>query len=122
MKPYSEDLREKIVAAYDRGEGTVDEIAAQFSVNRSTVQRYRDLARSTGSVAPKPHGGGPARSMTPQASELLLRLLAERNDRTDREYAEALKQKTGLRVSRRTINREWQRLRITRKKKRPARL
>ena len=121
MGPYSNDLRERIVAAYDRGEGTVREIAAQFAVDPSTVQRYRTLARRTGSVAPKPHAGGPERILRGAALRVLQRLRAEKNDRIDREYADALLRETGLRVSRRTVCQRWARLRITRKKKRPAR-
>jgi transposase len=44
-------------------------------------------------------------------------LVAAKNDRTDAEYAQSLAQRTGRHASRRTINRTWQRLGFTRKKK-----
>jgi hypothetical protein len=47
----------------------------------------------------------------------LLALQRARNDRTDAEYAHLFAGRMGLRVSRRTINRAWRRLGITRKKK-----
>ena len=37
MRAYSTDLREKIVLAYEGGEGTFDEIAETFGVARCTV-------------------------------------------------------------------------------------
>jgi len=39
MRAYSTDLREKIVLAYEGGEGTFDEIAETFGVARCTVGR-----------------------------------------------------------------------------------
>ena len=32
MKPYSNDLRQKVIRAYNRGEGTLRTLAARFSV------------------------------------------------------------------------------------------
>lgn len=117
MHSYSYDLRARIVAAYERGEGSVRALAEQFEVDPSTVQRYRRLCRSTGDVAPRPHGGGVERALSPRDLRALEALRAAHNDRTDAEYAEALAQRTGACVSARTINRTWGRLGITRKKK-----
>src|ERR1044071_6635214 len=62
MRAYSTDLREKLVLAYENGEGTLDEIANTFAVGRCTVARMLRLYRDGESLAPKPHGGGyPAR-------------------------------------------------------------
>lgn len=117
MSRYSLDLRQKIVDAYDRGEGSVRELAERFNVAPNTVQNYLTRRRQTGSVAPSPHGGGPPRSLGRRHERALLRLLREQNDRTDAEYARRLAQRTGLHVSARTINRAWRRLGVTRKKK-----
>lgn len=121
MRPYSLDLRARIVAAYARGEGTVRELAAQFGVDPSTVPRYRMRLRTAGTVAPRPHGGGVPRRLGGRALHVLTGLLRERNDRTDAEYAALLAARAAVDVSARTINRTWARLRITRKTKRPAR-
>jgi len=117
MKAYSLDLRQLLVAAYDRGEGSVRDLAAAFGVGKNTVQRYLSRRRATGSVAPAPHGGGPRRVLG-RADERALRALRRaQNDRTDAEYAALLAARTGRRVSRRTICRTWARLGITRKAK-----
>jgi transposase len=117
MKPYSLDLRELIVAAYDRGEGSVRDLAEVFGVGRNTVQRYLTRRRLLGSVAPAPHGGGPRRALRGTDERALRALVRECNDRTDAEYATLLEARTRRHVSRRTINRTWQRLGYTRKAK-----
>jgi transposase len=117
MKPYSLDLRQKIVEAYDRGEGSVRELAERFMVSPNTVQNYLTRRRRTGELAPSPHGGGPPRLLKRKHERVLLALRRAHNDRTDAEYAKLFSRRTGMLVSRRTINRAWHRLGITRKKK-----
>ena len=117
MRPYSIDLREKIIQAYDRGDGSLRQIAREFGVAKSTLQSYLSRRRDTGSVAPAPHGGGRARLLGPLHLAVLLALREFENDRTDAEYAAWLERMTGQHVSRRTLNKTWQRLGITRKKK-----
>lgn len=117
MKSYSLDLRQKIVDAYERGEGSVRDLAERFDVVPNTVQNYLTRHRRTGSLAPSPHGGGPPRLLKRVHERALLALLREQNDRTDAEYARRLAQRTGVAASRCTVNRAWRRLGVTRKKK-----
>jgi transposase len=58
MKTYSLDLRTRVVEAVDRHVGSQGEVAALFGVSRSFVKKLLRQRRETGSVAPKPHGGG----------------------------------------------------------------
>jgi transposase len=53
------DLRERVVAACDQGVGTRAQIAARFSVSVSWI-RDPLRRRETGSIAPRPRGGGRA--------------------------------------------------------------
>jgi transposase len=117
MQPYSLDLRWRIVEAYERGEGSVRDLAERFAVSPTTVESYLRRRHATGDVAPAPHRGGPARVLRRADERALRALVAEKNDRTDAEYAAQLAARTGRRVSRRTINRAWRRLGYTRKKK-----
>ena len=55
---YTIELRRRIVRAYAQGQGSVRELAKRFAVAPNTVQNYRNLLRDTGSLAPRPHGGG----------------------------------------------------------------
>jgi transposase len=54
--PYSQDLRKRVLAAYDRGVPTKD-IAAFFQVSPAWARRLRQRRRETGEVAPRPMGG-----------------------------------------------------------------
>ncbi len=58
MRAYTTDLRERIVLAYERGEGTLDEVADIFEVGRRTVTRLLRKYRAGEGLPPRPHGGG----------------------------------------------------------------
>jgi transposase len=58
MKTYSLDLRTRIVEAVDRRVGSQGEVASLFGVSRTFVKKLLRQRQDTGSVAPKPHGGG----------------------------------------------------------------
>ena len=60
MQPLSNDLRERIIAAVDDREGSRRQIAVRFCVDVSTITRLLQLRRQTGSLEPRPHGGGQA--------------------------------------------------------------
>src|SRR5664280_1974892 len=55
-KPYSEDLRARVVAAIEAG-ATRPEVADQYSVSLSSVGRFVRLDRETGSVSAAKFGG-----------------------------------------------------------------
>src|SRR5208337_3549125 len=59
MRPYSMDLRERVAAAIDAGEGSQRQVAKRFRVSVSFVTRLVQRRRDAGTLAPKPHGGGP---------------------------------------------------------------
>jgi transposase len=60
MKPYSKDLRLRILAAVDRGMSR-KEVARTFGVSEPTIRRYLGLRRQSGGVDPRPPSGPPAR-------------------------------------------------------------
>jgi transposase len=116
MKPYSRDLRQRVVDAYEALEGSVREVAQRFKVDPKTVQNYLNLKRKTGSVAPRPHRGGPQPKLDEGGVQQVRTVVEEKNDRTHAEIAEELKTRIGVKVSRATVWRALERLRITRKK------
>ena len=71
MKSYSEDLRQKIVVAVERGMSK-SEAARLFDVSLSSVKRYIRMASSGGSLAPKKRPG-----RTPKVDERTEKLLNE---------------------------------------------
>ena len=60
MNAYSIDLRERVAAACDSGDATREQIAARFAVSVAWIRKLMRQRRETGSIAPKPRGGGRA--------------------------------------------------------------
>lgn len=56
VRPYSLDLRERVVAAVDGGQ-SCRAVAETFGVSASSVVKWSQRFRSTGSAAAKPMGG-----------------------------------------------------------------
>jgi len=52
-KPYSLDLRERVIAAYETGAYTQEEVAKQFKIGVKTVYDWLRLKERTGSLKPK---------------------------------------------------------------------
>ena len=113
MRPLSNDLRERIVAAVDRREGSRREIARRFAVDVSTITRLLQLRRRTGSIDPRPHGGGQPPTLGRAGSERLHRLVRERPDATLQQLQQELGARGGIRI----VWRAPKELGITRKKK-----
>lgn len=63
-RPYSNDLRERVVCAVDGGE-TCRTVAARFGVAVSSVVKWSKRQRETGSVAPAKMGGYRRRVLEP---------------------------------------------------------
>jgi transposase len=114
MKAYSMDLRERVVAACDRREGTREEIARRFAVSVAWVYNLLRRRRQTGSFAPKPHGGGQQPAFDRAGSERLRQAVADRPDAT----LEELRQAVGVACGNSAVHRALERLGLPRKKSR----
>lgn len=113
MKPLSNDLRERILAAVDRHEGSRRQLALRFAVNVSTVTRLLQLRRRTGSADPRPHAGGRTPTLDQGGLDRLRDLVREDPDAT----LEELRERLGLSGSLMIVWRGLKALGITRKKK-----
>jgi len=111
MRPFSDDFRLRIHEARQDGESTA-EVAERFGVSTAFVRRLQQRFRLTGSLAPRPHGGGRAPKLAGRDGELR-QAVAERPDATAAEHRERLE----LPASRVTVWRAMRRLGLTRKKK-----
>jgi transposase len=80
MTPYSRDLRQRIADAVARGDGTSSQIAERSLVSASFVTRLLQTHRSTGSVEPRPHGGGHPAVLTPEDLQRPRELIRDRPD------------------------------------------
>lgn len=116
MRAYSLDLRQKVVAAYQRGEGTIDEIASLFSVGPTFVKKMLRLHREGGDLSPLPHGGGHTPKLSDKHLQLIRAEIARNNDATAEELRELLRERASVEVSQPTISRTLARLNLRRKK------
>jgi transposase len=72
-RPYSLDLRERVVAAVLVG-ASCREVASTFQVSVASVVKWSQRLRSTGSAAARPMGRQQPRSLADQRDWLLARL------------------------------------------------
>src|SRR5215212_1393264 len=103
MKPYSKDLRLRVLSAVDVGTPR-EEVAKTFSVSIPTIKRWLKRRRETGGVEPKPIPGRPSRKGTMLQSWLSKHLEAN-DDLTLEEHREAFEEEFGEEVSTSTIGR-----------------
>jgi transposase len=121
MKPYSLDLRQRVLEAWQHGEGSQRQLAARFSVHLTFVRNLLRLYRQSGSLQPRPHGGGRRPLAEGPVLERLAQMVAKRPDDTLDEHRERLAAEGGPAMSRATLARALQRLKLTVKKKKPLR-
>jgi transposase len=114
MNAYSEDLREKIVEALERGMGK-SQAARTFSVSLSSVKRYAKLAQEGRSLAPKKRPGSKPK-LDERSRKLLQADLEEHPFLTLQERCEYLRAVASVEVSRSTVCRAIKRMDVTRKK------
>src|SRR5688500_2741199 len=79
-RPYSVDLRERVLLACEAGGDSCAAVARRFRVAISTLHLWRKQARDEGRRAPRRMGRGPA--PLGGGLEVLAALAAERNDAT----------------------------------------
>jgi transposase len=115
-RPCSTDLRERVLAAYEAGEGSQAAVARRFRVGERTLSRWLQAARTEGRRAPKV----PVHSRAPVggAAAVLAGLVGERNDATLAEYAERLAARAGVRRSPAAVCRALKAMGLVRKKRR----
>ena len=114
MRPYSQDLREKIIRALE-ADHTQEEVADRFSVSLSFTEKLWRRFRETGSCAALPHAGGRQRALREHEAALREEVAAQ-PDVTLAELCERLVGAGAPPVSLATMCAELQRLDLPRKK------
>jgi transposase len=115
MKPYSKDLRLKVLKAVDRGMPR-KEVAEVFGVSMPTIKRWLKRRRETGEVAAKPNPGPPARKGMALEQALPAQLRAN-PDFTLEEHQQLFEESYGMSVSTASISRAFERLGLPLKKR-----
>lgn len=112
---YTLDLRQRVIDAHQNSEGSYTVLADRFKISRGCVYNWVKLVRETGSVAPRPHGGGAEALIDEKGEALLAQWLSERSDWILSELVEHLEVE-GYEVSESTVSRTLAKIEITRKK------
>lgn len=90
MRALSMDLRERIVSAYQNGEGSYVVLAARFSVSRAVVGKLVRQQREQGTLEPQVHLRGRKPAINGEKLEQLRQHLVDHSDATLAERIAAL--------------------------------
>lgn len=115
MSSYSVDLRERVLAALDRGMSR-SEVVRTFQVSLASLKRWHAARRDTGNVAPKPPAGGPKPTITPTHEGKLRAQVTAFPDATLAEHTERWNTDQDTSLSQWTLGRAIRRLGLVRKK------
>src|SRR5687768_1742617 len=118
MKSYSNDLRRRIVAAYETGDYSQDEIAELFGVCQKTVSNFVTRYEQTGSADQLARGGGRKARLNDESRDFLRRQVAQDNDLTLAQLCQKLKEKFKTNLSQSAMCRQLAALELPRKKRR----
>jgi transposase len=116
MRTLSLDLRERILSAYDKREGTREDIAARFRVSLGMVKKLLQQRRRTGNIAPRHHLAGRKPIILAVHRSQFRTLLQKKNDLTLNELRAA----AGLDCSLQAIHVVLGKMGLTYKKRRSA--
>lgn len=116
MKPYSIDLREKIIRVYEAGNTSIRKVAQRFKVSPNTVQELVKRKREKGTLEPSPATGGKPSQLSGYEQQID-EMISEHPDYTLAEYCEYWSEKTGVRLSESAMCRFLQKQKLTIKKK-----
>lgn len=111
MKPYSMDLRKRVLKDADAGTST-REVALKYDVSESWVRRLKQRRREHGEIAPRSSRNGLKPKWLPYV-ERLQQLVQKKPDITLRELRDVL----GVEISLQTLSRALRQLQLTFKKK-----
>src|SRR5918911_4406928 len=116
MRPYSRDLRIRIVQAYERREVSMRQLATRFRVSLSCLRALLTRYRATGDVAPKPPGGGYPATLGAAGRDALHALVQASPEATLQELGTQFSMTQPVTVRQATISRAVTRLGLPRKK------
>jgi transposase len=96
MQTLSLDLRERILASYDKEEGTREEIAERYRVSLGMVKKLLQQRRKIGDIGPLHHRSGRKPMILKEHRRQMRTLLGKRPDLTLKELRAALEVECSL--------------------------
>ncbi|MFQ5590505.1 MAG: IS630 transposase-related protein [Phycisphaerae bacterium] len=116
MRPYSMDLRKRVVGACDAREGSREQIAKRVGVSTAWIRRLLQRRRESGSIAPLPQNAGRKRALDDWQMKKLKSWVRGHQDATLKEIRPGM----GLSISIAALDRALRVLGLTLKKTRAA--
>ena len=118
-RAYSDDLRCKLLEAYEAGQGSLQELAKQFRVSWGYSKKIRaQQLRTQRKERPPQLRHGPASRLTPAVEQQLRSALRQQPDLTLAEVQQRLAERAGISLSRSRLWVWLQRLGLRHKKNR----
>ena len=98
-EPYSNDLRRKFFQAYDRGDGSLKELAKRFGVSEDWAKKLSARRIKTGQIDLRAWRHGPQSRVTAAVREWIEQQMRRQPDLTLRELQQRLEREHRLRLS-----------------------
>ncbi len=117
MKPYSQDLRERVIAAIKAGKQTNAQIADTYDISESTVEKWKRQWKDTKRVSALPHAGGTERVLQ-NCAGFIRTEIKKQPDVTLNELCDRVLKEKKIVANDSMMCRELQLLRLPRKKSR----
>jgi transposase len=114
--PLSVDLRQRILSAYQAKEGSQRQLAERFKVSLSFIRDLMRHHRETGTVQPKPRGGGAVAKLGKEQLPIVEALVKAQPDALLTELCDRFAEQTGIEVSVSTMQRVVTHLQLSVKK------
>jgi transposase len=107
-RPYGDDLRRKLLSAYDQGEGELEDLAARFSVSVGWAKKISAQRKRTGKMERVPHQPGRKPRVGAEDRQLVVGWVAAQPDLTLSDIQAKLQAEAGITLG---IPRIWRLLR-----------
>jgi transposase len=121
MEAYSPDLRAKVLAAWDAGEGTRPELARRFKVSVRWIDKIRRQRREEGTIQAKKRGTPGKPSFDASARRKLVAQVRRRPDMTLEQLAQWAGDELGIVCTRGAVDNTLKKEGFTFKKRRSRR-
>ena len=110
------EVREMIVDAYFRDQGTIAELAQVFNISTRVIDKFLSLSRDNKDLIPGKSSGRPGK-ITEAEYPKIKKMVQKNPDKTLIEYCEIVFLETGISVGTSIMDRTFKKLNIRRKKK-----
>lgn len=119
-RPYSQDLRDRVIEVVKRGEMSRRAAARRYEVSESTAVKWLERFEEAGSREPAGHGGHRPSKLMPHR-EFLESARTEKPDATLQALCDRLLAERGIKADTSMMSRFFRRIGVTFKKRRSSR-